>query len=120
MKIKQTITSFLIASAAVMFAIVFKASVNAQGDSGGGVPAKSYHCVMYAGGQLITVASLTITGPGTYTDRDGKKGTYTFDSSSSTVTFHGGNYNDQNAEYDSKTRHIHILGPSGRRVIECD
>jgi hypothetical protein len=95
-------------------------SVDAEGDAGGGVPAKHYQCAFFVVDHLQSVAPFTITGPGTYTDRDGKKGTYSFDSGSSTLTFHGGSYDGQRAEYDPKTKHIHILGPSGRRVIECN
>jgi hypothetical protein len=92
----------------------------AQTESGGGVPAKHYHCVMFIVDHLVDTAPFTITGSGTYTDSEGKKGTYSFDSASSTLTFHGGNLDGQRAQYDTKTKHIHILGPSGRRVIECD
>jgi hypothetical protein len=92
----------------------------AQTDSGGGVPAKHYHCAMFIVDHLVDTAPFTITGKGTYTDSNGKPGTYTFDSASSTLTFHGGNLDGQRAQYDTKTKHLHILGPSGRRVIECD
>lgn len=106
------------AIAAVLLLLPIVAS--AQTDSGGGVPAKHYHCVMFIVDQLVDAAPFTITGNGTYTDSDGKSGTYSFDSASSTLTFHGGNLNGQRAQYDPKTKHLHILGPSGRRVIECD
>jgi len=84
------------------------------------VPAKHYHCVMFIVDHLADTAPFTITGKGTYTDSQGAKGTYSFDSASSTLTFHGGNLDGQRAQYDTKTKHLHILGPSGRRVIECD
>jgi|GEM_PF-5065650 len=93
---------------------------SAQTDSGGGVPAKHYHCVMFIVDHLVDTAPFTITGGGAYTDSEGKRGTYTFDSASSTLTFRGGNLSGQRAQYDTKTKHLHILGPSGRRVIECD
>jgi hypothetical protein len=75
---------------------------------------KTYNCG--AGG------SFTITGPGTYTDSEGKRGTYTVNASSSTLTFMGGNYNGQHAQYESSygLARLHILGPSGRPVIDCD
>jgi hypothetical protein len=116
MKAKRMTIAVLIASASVMIALAFSVSVHAEGD----VPAKHYHCVMFIVDHLVDTAPFTITGSGTYTDSDGKRGTYSFDSASSTLTFHGGNLDGQRAQYDTKTKHIHILGPSGRRVIECD
>ena len=91
-----------------------------QPDSGGGVPAKQYHCVYFVGNQLVDAARFTITGSGAYRDSDGKAGT--FSSASSTLTFHGGNYDGQRAEYETSGGRpkLHILGPSGRRVIDCD
>ena len=85
-------------------------------------PAKQYHGVYFAGNQLVDAAPLTITGNGTYTDSDGKRGTYSSNSPSSPLTFHGGNYDGQRAEYDTSggLPQLHILGPSGRRVIDCD
>ena len=100
--------------------LLMSVGARAQTDSGGGVPAKHYHCVMFIVDHLVDTAPFNITGKGTYTDSNGKPGTYTFDSASSTLTFHGGNLDGQRAQYDPKTKHIHILGPSGRRVIECD
>ena len=43
----------------------------AQTDSGGGVPAKHYHCVMFIVDHLVDTAPFTITGNGTYTDSEG-------------------------------------------------
>jgi hypothetical protein len=85
-------------------------------------PAKAYHCVMYIVDHLVDTASFTLTGNGAYTDSDGKSGTYGFNSSSSTLTFHGGNYDGQRAEFETSggRPRLHILGPSGRRVIDCD
>jgi hypothetical protein len=85
-------------------------------------PAKAYHCVMYIVNHLEDTAPFTLTGNGTYTDSEGKRGTYGFNSSSSTLTFHGGNYDGQRAEYETSggRARLHILGPSGRRVIDCD
>jgi hypothetical protein len=85
-------------------------------------PAKQYHCVYFVGNQLVDAAPLTITGNGTYTDSEGKRGTYSSNSPSSPLTFHGGNYDGQRAEYDTSggLPQLHILGPSGRRVIDCD
>ena len=67
-------------------------------------------------------ASFTITGNSTYTDSDGKHGTYTFNSASSTLTFNGGNYDGQRAQYETSygLARLHILGPSGRPVVDCD
>jgi len=122
MKTKRIITALLMASAAVMLAIVFKASVHAQGDSGGGVPVKHYNCVFYTGGMLQSVAPFTITGPGTYTDRDGKKGTYTYDSESSSLTFHGGNYDGARADCVTKDGKmtIYLLQDGHRSGITCN
>jgi hypothetical protein len=85
-------------------------------------PAKQYHCVYFVGNQLVDAAPLTITGNSTYTDSEGKRGTYSSNSPSSPLTFHGGNYDGQRAEYDTSggLPQLHILGPSGRRVIDCD
>jgi hypothetical protein len=85
-------------------------------------PAKQYHCVYFVGDHLADTAPLTITGNGTYTDSEGKRGTYSSSSPSSPLTFHGGNYDGQRAEYDTSggLPQLHILGPSGRRVIDCD
>jgi hypothetical protein len=116
MKTNRTPIAFLAALGLVMIALVFCASAQAQGE----VPAKHYHCVMFIVDHLVDAAPFTITGNGTYTDSQGKRGTYGFDSASSTLTFHGGNLDGQRAQYDTKTKHLHILGPSGRRVIECD
>jgi len=96
------------------------AATPTQPGSGGGVPAKQYHCVYFVGNQLVDAAPFTITGNSTYTDSEGKRGTFT--SASSTLTFHGGNYDGQRAEYETSggQPQLHILGPSGRRVIDCD
>ncbi len=85
--------------------------------SGGGVPAKRYHCVFFAGNALVNAAPLTITGSGTYAG-----GTYHFDPARSTLLFHGGDFDGQRAEYESSGGRplLHILGKSGRRVIDCD
>ena len=85
-------------------------------------PAKQYHCVYFVGNQLVDAAPLTITGNSTYTDSEGKRGTYSSNSPSSPLTFHGGNYDGQRAEYDTSggLPQLHILGPTGRRVIDCD
>lgn len=100
--------------------LLMSVGARAQTDSGGGVPPKHYHCVMFIVDHLVDTAPFTITGSGTYTDSKGTKGTYSFDASSSTLTFHSGNLDGQRAQFDAKTKHLHILGPSGRRVIECD
>ena len=83
-------------------------------------PAKQYHCVYFVGNQLVDAAPLTITGNSTYTDSEGKRGTFT--SASSTLTFRGGNYDGQRAQYETSggLPQLHILGPSGRPVIDCD
>ena len=106
----------MVALGSLVIAVALAGSGQAQGE----VPAKHYHCVMFIVDHLVDAAPFTITGNGTYKDSDGKRGTYSFDSASSTLTFHGGNLDGQRAQYDTKTKHIHILGPSGRRVIECD
>jgi hypothetical protein len=86
------------------------------------VPTKEYHCVFFVGDHLEDVAPFTITGNSTYTDSEGKRGTYSFTSASSTLTFHGGNYDGQRAKYETSggQPQLHILGPSGRPVIDCD
>jgi hypothetical protein len=92
------------------------AAAPAQPGSGGAVPAKKYHCVFFVGDHLEDTAPLTITGNGTYSG-----GTYTFNSASSTLTFHGGDYDGQRATYEMDgLPKLHILGKSGRRVIDCD
>ena len=70
---------------------------------------KRYDCV--------TGAPIAITGESTYAG-----GTYSFNSASSTLTFHGGNYDGQRAKYETSggLPQLHILGPSGRPVIDCD
>jgi hypothetical protein len=110
----------LLPGAIAAMLLLMRLGAKAQTDSGGGVPAKHYHCVMFIVDHLVDAAPSNITGKGTYTDSKGVSGTYTFDSASSTLTFHGGNLNGQHAQYDTKTKHLHILGPSGRRVIECN
>ena len=76
--------------------------------------AKAYHCGI---GQ-----SFTINGRGTYTDGDGKRGTYTYNAASATLSFIGGNFGGQRAAYESNygVARLHILGPSERQVIDCD
>jgi hypothetical protein len=76
--------------------------------------AKQYNCGVGA--------SFTITGSGTYTDSDGRRGTYSFVPASSTLTFSGGNYDGQRAQFETSygLAKLHILGPSGRPVIDCD
>jgi hypothetical protein len=98
------------------------AAKTTQSGSGGAVPAKEYHCVFFVGDHLQDVAPFTITGNSTYTDSEGKRGTYSFTAASSTLTFHGGNYDGQRATYETSggQPQIHILGPSGRAVIDCD
>jgi len=110
----------LLPGALAAMLLLVPVGTRAQTDSGGGVPVKHYHCVMFMVDHLVDTAPFTITGNGSYTDSEGKRSTYTFDSALSTLTFHGGNLDGQRAQYDAKTKHLHILGPSGRRVIECD
>ena len=88
--------------------------------SGGAVTARPYHCVYFVVNQLVDAAPLTITGSSTYTDSEGKRGTFSLNSS--TLTFHGGNYDGQRAEFETSggQPQLHILGPSGRRIIDCD
>jgi len=85
-------------------------------------PVKRYHCVYFVGDHLVDAAPFTITRNSTYKDSVGNGGTYNFNSASSTLTFHGGNYDGQRAEYETTggRPRLHILGPSGRRVIDCD
>lgn len=94
----------------------------AAAGASGQPPAKSYHCVYFVVDHLVDAAPFTITGNGTYTDSEGKRGTYTYNPASSMLTFHGGNYDAQRAEYETSggASRLHILGPSGRRVIDCD
>jgi len=60
---------------------------------------------------------INITGNATYTG-----GTYKFDAATSTLTFHGGTYDGQQALYEMSygVARLHILGRSGRPVIDCD
>jgi hypothetical protein len=90
--------------------------------AGGGLPLKRYHAVFFVGDHLEDAAPFTITSSKTYTDSEGKLGTYNFDGGSSTFTFHGGNYDGQRAEYETSggRARIHILGKNGNRIIDCD
>jgi hypothetical protein len=76
--------------------------------------AKAYTC---GSGQ-----SFTIAGRGAYTDSDGKRGTYTYVPASATLRFVGGNLGGQRARYETSygVAKLHILGPSGRQVVDCD
>ena len=98
------------------------ASARASALRGGSVAAKSYHCVMFITDHLVDAAPFTINPGGRYTDRDGVHGTYTV--SGGVITFHGGNYNGQRAEYETGNGrpNVHFIGPSGRKrgVIDCD
>jgi hypothetical protein len=71
--------------------------------------AKIYNCEIGA--------PIAITGSGTYSG-----GTYGFDPATSTLTFHGGTYDGQRAVYEMSygLARLHIIGPSGRLVIDCD
>ena len=66
--------------------------------------------------------SFTLTGKGSYKDTSGGHGTYTFDPASQLLTFHGGSFEGQRAEYRMYfgVSSLHILGPSGRAVIGCE
>jgi hypothetical protein len=88
-----------------------------QPGSGGAVPAKQYHCVVFVVDHLEDTAPIAITGNGTY-----KGGTYSFNSASSILTFRGGDFDGQRAEYETGggKPQLHILGKTGRRVIDCD
>jgi hypothetical protein len=71
--------------------------------------AKEYNCEVGV--------PIKITGKGTYGG-----GTYTLDALSSTLTFKGGDYDGQRALFDMSygVPRLHLLGPSGRPVIDCD
>jgi hypothetical protein len=71
--------------------------------------AKEYTCEV--GNPII------ITGNGTYNG-----GTFGFNPATSILTFHGGVYDGQRAVYEVSygLAQLHILGPSGRPVIDCD
>ena len=88
----------------------------------GGVAVRRYHCVTFLVDHLQDMAPFTINPGGRYTDRDGRAGTYTV--SAGVITFHGGNYDGQRAEYETSNGkpNVHFIGPSGRRrgVIDCD
>jgi hypothetical protein len=60
---------------------------------------------------------IKLTGNGSYNG-----GTYSFNAASSTLTFKGGDYDGQRAVYEISygLARLHILGPSGRPVIDCD
>ena len=81
---------------------------------------RQYHCVYFVGGNLVDAAPFTITGDSTYRDSEGKRGTFGY--AAPTLTFHGGNYDGQRAEYEISggRPQVHILGSNGRRVIDCD
>lgn len=81
--------------------------------SGGAKPAhpalKEYNCGVGS--------PIAITGNATYTG-----GTYSFNVSTSTLSFHGGVYDGQSAMYDMSygVPRLHIIGQSGRLIIDCD
>jgi hypothetical protein len=85
-------------------------------------PAKQYHCVYFVSDHLVDAASFTLTSNSAYTDSDGKRGTFSYNAATSTLIFRGGNYDGQHAEFDTAggKPQIHILGATGRRVIDCD
>jgi hypothetical protein len=71
--------------------------------------AKQYNCGV--GSPIV------ITGNNTYSG-----GTYSFNAASAILTFRGGDYDGQRAVYEMSygVARLHILGPSGRLVIDCD
>jgi hypothetical protein len=85
-------------------------------------PAKRYHCVYFVGDQLVDAAPFTLTSNSAYTDSEGKRGTFNYNAATSTLIFRGGNLDGQHGEYDTTggKPQIHILGATGRRVIDCD
>jgi hypothetical protein len=91
------------------------AAAPARAASSSAVPAKQYHCVFFLGDHLEDTSPLTITGNGTYSG-----GTYTM--ASSILTFHGGDYDGQRAQFETSggLPQLHILGKTGRPVIDCD
>ena len=92
----------------------------------GGAPAapvtptlKGYHCVAFIVDHLQDEGDFTLESRGRYRDRNGQPGTWTQDGA--TLTFHGGALDRQRAEFEAEggQSRLHILGPSGRRVIDC-
>ncbi|HXV18137.1 MAG TPA: hypothetical protein VD758_15215 [Gemmatimonadaceae bacterium] len=79
-------------------------------------------CYYYLKGTgLVNGGAFTIGNAGRYSDRDGRPGTTTFDAAEQILTFHGAAYDGQRARYENvKAPTIHIMGPSGRNVLDCD
>jgi len=93
-------------------------TVTGKGNVGAVKPGK-YHCVFFISGQgLQTVPGFTLHADGTYTDEDGKKGRYVFDSGRSEITFSGGKMDGNVAKYDGKVRIYNER--RSRTVIDCD
>ncbi len=86
------------------------------------VAAGKYSCFYYIKGTgLVNGGAFTIGNGGRYSDRDGRPGTITFDAAEQILTFHGAAYDGQRARYENqKAPTIHIMGPSGRNVLDCD
>ena len=61
----------------------------------------SYVCSTFTGGRLQVVPSLElqVTGPSSYTGRDGQTGTFRYDGGSGLVTFSGGSLSGTRAKY---------------------
>lgn len=78
-----------------------------------------YHCVFFISGQgLQTVPGFTIQAGGSYIDSKGKKGSYSFDSGKSIITFSGAAMDGNVAQYDGKIRIYNER--RSRTVIDCD
>jgi hypothetical protein len=79
-----------------------------------------YSCVAFVANHLVHSGELTITGASTY--KSGSTGgTFSFAAGTGLVAFHGGPYDGQQADYEAAQRPtIHIHGPSGRRVLDCE
>lgn len=102
------------------------APVAVVGSGTGGILVKRYSCqghnLGYTGTvwtvQAVPEQPFAIDAGGRYTDSNGVHGTYTYDSASSTLTFHGGKNDNIRAQHDANGT-LHILSPRGLRVIDC-
>ncbi|HYC13046.1 MAG TPA: hypothetical protein VEC75_02285 [Stellaceae bacterium] len=103
-----------IGAAAFLFALV-PLVAEAQGTS---IPAGKYEC--WNGSSARMAYNFASTGPGRYTDTEGKAGTYEIAAGGKNVTFHGGALDGQKAIYSpGNPPTVTILGPSGGAVGDC-
>jgi len=85
---------------------------------GTGIPVGKYEC--WSGSSARTAYNFASTGPGRYTDIEGKPGTYEIAAEGKNVTFHGGALDGVKAIYSTgNPPTVTILAPSGNGVGDC-